>query len=313
MKEKRKNLCLKATLIGLFAVAIMFGFTTGSVLAQDDKANYEEYKKKEAEKNLPPHKRPPPHDPTGGAKHANLAQSATNPIAPMIQFQVQDVLNWENHNSSGASNALVIQPVIPVPLPWTKVPMLITRTTLPYVWTQDLGDPIGHAEGFGDLTLLGLFTPKIKTKGIQLGLGYTVSVPTAGDNEFTGSGKWEAGPSFLYINMKIPHLQWGLFAFQEWSFAGDNDREDVSKLSLQPFITYHLSKGWYVASPDSPQVYNFKNSKWTWALGGQLGKVTKIGKQPVKLFAEVLYNPEDNAGPTPEWTAKFNITFLFPE
>jgi hypothetical protein len=39
----------------------------------------------------------------------------------------------------------------------------------------------------------------------------------------------------------------------------------------------------------------------------------RIGKLPVKLFTEVLYNPEDNAGATPEWTAKFNLTMLFPE
>jgi hypothetical protein len=313
MKEKRKNLCLKATLIGLFAAAIMFGFTTGSVLAQDDKANYEEHKKKEAEKNLHPHERPPPHDPTGGAKHANLGQAATNPIANLIQFQLINAYNWENHNSSGGSNNFILQPVIPIKLPWEKVPILVTRTTLPYVWTPDLGDPIGRKDGFGDLTSLGLFTPKLKTKGVQVGLGWSLTMPTAGDNDFTGSGKWSAGPAFLYINMKTPHLQWGLFTFQEWSFAGDSDREDVNQLSLQPFITYHFGKGWYVGSPEIPQTYNFENSKWTWAIGPQLGRVFKIGKRPVKMFGAVYYNPEDDAGPTPEWTAKIGLTLLFPE
>jgi hypothetical protein len=313
MKEKRKNLCLKATLIGLFAAAIMFGFTTGSVLAQDDKANYEEHKKKEAEKNLHPHERPPPHDPTGGAKHANLGQAATNPIANLIQFQLINAYNWENHNSSGGSNNFILQPVIPIKLPWEKVPILVTRTTLPYVWTPDLGDPIGRKDGFGDLTSLGLFTPKLKTKGVQVGLGWSLTMPTAGDNDFTGSGKWSAGPAFLYINMKTPNLQWGLFTFQDWSFAGDSDREDVNQLSLQPFITYHFGKGWYVSTPEIPQTYNFENSKWTWAIGPQLGRVFKIGKRPVKMFGAVYYNPEDDAGPTPEWTAKIGLTLLFPK
>jgi hypothetical protein len=39
----------------------------------------------------------------------------------------------------------------------------------------------------------------------------------------------------------------------------------------------------------------------------------RLGKLPVKLFVEVLNNPEDDAGATPEWTAKFNLTMLFPE
>jgi hypothetical protein len=318
MKEKRKNYRIKTALIGFCAVAIMFGLTaTGGILAaevsQEDHEKLQDLKKKEAEKNLHPHERTPPHDPTGGAKHGNLGQAATNPIANLIQLQLINAYNWENHNSSGGANSFIIQPVIPLKMPWEKVPLLITRTTLPYVWTPDLGDPIGRKDGFGDLSFLGLFTPKLKTKGMQLGLGGNFIFPTAGDNDFTGSGKWSAGPALLYINMKTPHLQWGLFAFQDWSYAGDSDREDVNQLALQPFITYHFGKGWYVSSPDVPQTYNFENDKWTWAIGPLLGKVTKIGKQPVKMFGAVYYNPEDDAGPTPEWTARFGLTLLFPK
>lgn len=39
----------------------------------------------------------------------------------------------------------------------------------------------------------------------------------------------------------------------------------------------------------------------------------KLGKQPVKLFGEVLYNPEDDNGPTAEWSGKVGITFLIPK
>ena len=38
MKEKRKNSWLKMFLIGLCAAALMFGLSTGSVLAQDKAA-----------------------------------------------------------------------------------------------------------------------------------------------------------------------------------------------------------------------------------------------------------------------------------
>jgi hypothetical protein len=47
-------------------------------------------------------------------------------------------------------------------------------------------------------------------------------------------------------------------------------------------------------------------------LGGQWGRVTRIGKLPVKLYVDVLNNPEDNAGTTYNWEAKFNLTMLFP-
>ena len=86
----------------------------------------------------------------------------------------------------------------------------------------------------------------------------------------------------------------------------------MSKLSLQPFITQHFGTGWFVGTPDGPQVYNFVTNAWTLKIGPQLGRVFRIGKQPVKLFGAVYYNPVDD-GPSAKWTAKIGITFLFPE
>ena len=299
-----KSLYVRVALIGLCTVSILLGLTSGNVLAHDDPTHYDKSKAPHES----PHKAEPP---TGG--HKNLAQAATNPIANLIQLQLLNSYKWDNHNSDGAANTFIIQPVIPIKMPWEKVPLLITRTTLGYVWTPDLGEPIDRKDGFGDLFSLGLFTPKLKTKGIQVGLGWRLAIPTAGDNDFTGSGKWAAGPAALYLNLRTPNLQWGLFVFQQWSFAGSSARQQVNAISVQPVITYHFGKGWYVATPDDPSTYDFENDKWTWTIGPQVGKITKIGKQPVKMFGAVYYNPEDDAGPTPEWTAKFGLTFLFPK
>jgi hypothetical protein len=80
MKEKLKNFWLKMALIGLCTVAIMFGFSTGNVMAQDHKLSYEEYKKKEAEKELPPHKRPAPHSPAA----PEVSAKANLPAPPTL-------------------------------------------------------------------------------------------------------------------------------------------------------------------------------------------------------------------------------------
>jgi hypothetical protein len=151
---------------------------------------------------------------------------------------------------------------------------------------------------------------------MQVGIGPTIVLPTSGNNVFVGSGKYQAGPSFLYINMRTPHVQWGILAYYLADFASTSagsDLQGVSKLSLQPFINYHMKGGWYIGTPDTPQTYDYKADKWTWALGPNVGRVTKIGKMPVKMFGEVLYNPEDNNGLSAEWTGKVGIVFLFPE
>jgi hypothetical protein len=289
---------------GLYAAALTLGLAWGTAMAAEEATQPSE--------NLPPHKTPHTAEPpTGG--HANLAEAATNPIANLIQFQVQNQYNWSNHNSDGYSNAAIIQPVVPIKLPWEAVPLVITRTTLPYVTTPDLGPGVGREKGFGDTTFLSLFTPNLGLKGQMLGLGPTFVIPTAGDNDFTGSGKWQAGPAAVYINTQTS-TQWGLFAFQNWAFASSRSNStNVNKLSIQPILTHHFDGGWYVGTPDNPQVYDFRTDKWTLQLGPQVGRVFKIGAQPVKLFGAVYHNPIDDNGPTAKWTAKIGLTFLFPE
>jgi hypothetical protein len=314
-----KNLSARVALIGLWSVTSLLGLTSGGVLAEE--VSHEDYlklqalNKKEAEQKLPAHQMPhTAGPPTAGP--TNLGEAATNPIANLIQAQIQNSYSPSNHNSNGYSNVSTLQAVIPVKLPWDKVPMLITRSTLPYITTPNFDGPVGHERGFGDAEVLLLATPKLKAKGVQVGFGINTAFPTAGDNNFTGNGKWQAGPAALYINMRTPKLQWGLFGYQLWdvaSSAGNSDRPDVSKFSIQPILTKHFGKGWYVATPDTPQTYDWETKKWNLALGASLGRVQKLGKQPVKWFTEVLYNPVDDNGATSEWSIKFNLTFLFPE
>jgi hypothetical protein len=340
MKEKLKSSWPKMALIGLCTVAIMFGLTTGSVLAQDDKAKaaqdhkakweewkkenaklddkakYELWKKNEANLNLAPYLQKAPHDPAGGSKHGSLAEAATNPLANLIQFQLQDQFDFQNYNSDSKSNTLAIQPVIPWKLPWEALPMAITRITLPLVWTPAFDEPIGRQVGIGDLTVLALFNPKMK-KGNQLGFGATLVFPTAGSNQYVGNGKWQAGPAFVWINTQIPKIQIGFLGWQSWSYANGakgSDRPNVSKAFAQPIFVQHLGKGWFWGIEDVPWTYDWKNSQWSMPIGPQVGVVTRFGKQPVKLFGEVLYDPiRPDDAVAAKWSAKIGITFLFPQ
>ena len=246
------------------------------------------------------------------AAHADsLAEKATNPIGNLVQMQVGDIINFSNYNSDGYSNAAILQPVIPFKLNWDAVPTLITRTTLPFVTTPDLGDPVGRNNGLGDLLSLMLFLPRIKLEKQMIGIGPVISAPTA-TSDFTGSGKWSLGPAFVYLNTQIEHWQWGVLGWQLWDIAGDDDRNGVSQLSFQPFAVRHFNKGWYAGTPDLPGTYNFKSKNYTFPFGLRIGRVTKIGKQPVNIMGEVFGSPWYD-GPSAKWSAKIAITFLFPD
>jgi hypothetical protein len=286
-------------LTGLCALVIMLYFTPGSLLAHDD----------HPDKDLPAHEQP---HPDGG--QSNLAGAATNPIGNLVQFQMQNSFSPSNYNADGYSNVAVVQPVIPINLPWKKVPMLITRTTIPYIITPDL-DGIGRKDGFGDITAQGWVLPKLKAKGQMIGLGYNLTIPTGGDNDFIGSGKWSIGPNLVYFNMTIPSLQWGVLTYSSSSFASANsDGASVSNVAIEPILYKHFDKGWYVGLPDVPQTYDFMTQNWTLAIGPRVGRVMKFGKQPVNLFGQVTWNPLDNDDQvSSEWTFKLNLTLLFPK
>jgi hypothetical protein len=318
MKINLKNKRLNVILAGLCTLVIMLGFMPVSVLAvevsEEDYKLLQKIKQEQTHKGKPAHEQPHTAEPPSGG-HANLAAAATNPIANLVQFQMQNSYSPSNYNADGYSNVAVIQPVVPIALPWEEVPSLVTRTTLPYISTPELDGGIGRKKGFGDISTLGVFLPKLETKGVMVGVGYNLTIPTGGDNNFVGSGKWSLGPSLVYFNSQTPTWQWGIFSYSSFSFATANSgRDSVSNVSLQPFIVKHFDKGWYVSSPDVPQVYDFMTDNWTLAIGPRVGRVTKFGKQPVNLFGQVTWNPLDyDDQVAAKWTFKVNLTFLFPK
>ena len=318
MQITSKSSLPKRVLTGLCALVITLGFTSGSVLAaevsEEDYKLLQKIKQEQADKEKPAHEQPHPHEPpTGG--HSNLAGAATNPIANLIQFQMQDQYSPSSHNADGYSNVAIIQPVVPIKLPWEKVPLLVTRTTLPYITTPKPDNGVGRHDGFGDIVAQGYFLPKLETKGVSLGLGYNLTIPSAGDNDFVGSGKWSLGPGLVFVNMQTPSWLWGILSYSSFSFADANsDRSYVSNISIQPVLVKHFSKGWYAALPDVPQTYNFRTDLWTLNIGPRVGRVMKFGKQPVNLFGQVTYNPLDNDDQVAaEWSFKINLTLLFPK
>jgi hypothetical protein len=223
---------------------------------------------------------------------------------------------FEYGASNGDASFLSIQPVYPVTVGnWNWVSRLI----VPLIdlagvvrGTPDLPNPIpGDATGLGDINY-SLFWSPVDYKTAIWGIGPSVTFPTATDDEL-GSDKWSAGPSFVILGQP----KWGTMGFlarQLWSFAGDSDRADVNQFLLQPFLNYNLPQGWYLLT-DMVMTANWdapSDQQWTIPIGGGVGKLFKIGSQPVNVRTEAYYNVEkpDSA---PDWHWGFTIQFLFPK
>jgi hypothetical protein len=76
-----------------------------------------------------------------------------------------------------------------------------------------------------------------------------------------------------------------------WSFAGQSTRPTVNQMTLQPFINYNMAGGWYLTS--SPIITANWQAKgrdiWTVPVGGGIGRIFKIGKQPVNMQLQAFY------------------------
>ena len=110
---------------------------------------------------------------------------------------------------------------------------------------------------------------------------------------------------------------YGSLAQQVWSVGGSDasHANNINQTLLQPFVNYNMEGGWYWTS--NPVITaNWKADKggdiWTVPVGGGLGRVTKIGDQPVNIAVRGFYNvvrPKD----TSNFTAQLQLTFLYPK
>ncbi|MEP4484193.1 hypothetical protein [Marinobacter alexandrii] len=248
----------------------------------------------------------------------DLGAAATNPVANLVQFRIQNQYAPESYNADSWSNATLMQMVAPLPSIADKFDALqgiVTRTTVPFVSTPKLDNGINRKNGLSDTQMQVFFVPEKSPKKTVWGIGPAFTFPTAGDNEFTGSGQWQAGPAAVAMVTPVPGVQLGALVFQQWDFHETrSDAKDVSILNVQPIIFKHFDGGWYIGGPDVPQTYNWETNDWTLALGGTVGRVGPVFGKPMQLYGGVYYNTENNDEQvSSEWIFKVNFGFLFPK
>ena len=222
-----------------------------------------------------------------------------------MSFPFQNNTNFGIGTFDRASNALNVQPVIPL-----AGGRIITRTIIPFVRIPDISSESGSlSSGLGDIlmTAFYVFPP---SGGLIWGVGPVLEVPSGGANR--GSKKWSAGISGVAL-AQPGDWTLGVLANNVWSVAGDSDREAVNKGLLQYFIVYQLGQGWYVNSAPAITV-NWKaanGQQWVVPVGAGGGKVIWFGKLPVNFQAQAYYNavkPDLGA----DWTLRVQVQFLLP-
>ena len=242
------------------------------------------------------------------SKTAALAKAAQNPVANLISFPLQNNTAFGIGPYERAQNVLNIQPVIPLHI--TEKWNLITRTILPAVW-QPNDQPTQGWSGFGDLNP-SVFLSPAKPGKLIWGVGPAFVFPTA-TAEQLGQGKFSLGPSVVVLSTP-GHWVMGALINNVWSVAGPHERAVVNQMLLQWFVNYNMKKGWYLST--SPIITaDWRAPSGNQAVvpfGGGMGRIMKIGFQPVNILAQFYGNAVHPAGASP-WGMRLQIQFLFPK
>jgi hypothetical protein len=248
------------------------------------------------------------------SKDGDLRAAVQNPISSLVSLPFKFTFDFGATN--GDASILNIQPVVPVTVGnWNLVnraiiPIIDSPGPVAGIPSNPSPAPGNGATGLGDINYSLYFSPVDYGKVIW-GVGPSITLKTATDDQL-GSGKWSAGASAIALTQP----SWGsvgILGRQLWSFAGDDDRADVSQFLLEPFANYNLSNGWFLIT-DMVATANWEAASgqvWTVPVGGGAGRVFKIGNQAINSRLEAYYNVI-NTDAAPDWSVSFTFQFLFP-
>ena len=254
-----------------------------------------------------------------------LNKKLTNPVSDLwsISFQQNNyLLSIPGHGSSNWESNLQFQPVMPVAITsdWNLItrPVIPLFTSVPY--TRQTSNPTPHEElarstAFGDTILMEMVSPSPKVSGNWLlGVGPTFIFPTA-SNTHNGQGKWQVGPAAIVGYLSH---EWIVGAFmQDWvSFAGQQNREAVHQMNLQPFAAYFLPDGWSIGYSGNI-LANWQaassNDVWTVPVGLGVYRVVKIGSVPVKIGVAGQYMPIHPKVFGQQWNFQLSVSPVIPK
>ena len=189
---------------------------------------------------------------------------------------------------------------------------VITRMTLPLVWSPTLQPAKSVPFGTGPTAFSMLLSPANAVDGWVWGIGPSALLPTS-SNRSLGSNVWGMGPAFAVVKTAGPVVA-GALVSEVFSLGGTSGRggTNYDVFTANPFFNYNFGGGWFVGTePTVTSVRTSAGERWTLPVGTEIGRVVKIGgRLPVALLLGAYYNAvRPQFGAT--WQLRSEIAIIF--
>jgi hypothetical protein len=235
------------------------------------------------------------------SQEEDLAKKLANPVASLISVPIQ--ANYDENigpDEDGSVWRINIQPVIPFTLneEWN----LISRTILPIISQDDVPVRGMGESGIGDTVQSLFFSPKEPTpRGLIWGAGPVILLPTASDDAL-GTEKWGIGPTAVGLRQSGPWTYGALINHIE-SFAGEDDRADVSATFIQPFMSY-ITKTKTTIGLNLESTYDWENEEWLVPINFTVNQLLKVGTHIIQAGGGIRYWADTPDNGPDEWGAR---------
>jgi hypothetical protein len=227
----------------------------------------------------------PTLDPNQTPSVEELAKLKQNPLSGLREVIFQVVVNTDTPVDGKSQVVYSLQPVWPFSIndDWK----LITYSILPLIKEPGVAGE-DSILGLGD-TLINLYVSPKNPGPVVWGVGPAILLPTRTDPAL-GSNRLGLGPAAVLFYQKG---NWGTGVVLQnlWSLGG-SDINRVNEFAAQYILNYNLPNGWFLysnATITADWLAN-KDDRWTVPVGGGVGRLFKIGKQPVSLSAQLFSN-----------------------
>ncbi len=206
-------------------------------------------------------------------------KQANNPLA---SIKTANVHNYYIPSLYGAPDVTLNQAWLRYAQP---IGQFIVRASLPFVTSSPADE--GPTSGLGDLNAFVIYKFKMKSEGMEVGIGPALTFPTATND--LGSGKWQVGLSAIAFFKSSPIIQIGSLLTWQMSVAGDSDRSDINQLTPQLFFMWQLGGGTYLRSTGI-WTFDLENGTYNVPIGLGIGRVIKSGGKMFNIFMEPQYS-----------------------